>query len=37
MIITLKKEAQQEKIDQLIHRFENMGLQVTVKTTMSLV
>lgn len=30
MIITLKKEAQQEKIDQLIHRFENMGLQVTV-------
>ncbi|MDB7979092.1 3-deoxy-7-phosphoheptulonate synthase [Faecalicoccus pleomorphus] len=30
MIITLKKEAQQETIDQLIHRFENMGLQVTV-------
>ena len=30
MIITLKKEAQQEKINQLIHRFENMGLQVTV-------
>lgn len=30
MIITLKKEAEQQKIDQLIHRFESMGLQVTV-------
>ena len=30
MIITLKKDAKQDQIDHLIHRFENMGLQVTV-------